>query len=72
MQKYQDIAEEYERAMRIGVIPENGVKSAGWTAKAISDKMPHLPINIVYEFMVGLRDDPVKYLEYVVEGAPVL
>jgi hypothetical protein len=70
--KHDDILKEFLTVIETGKIPENGVKSGDWDAKALSEKLPHLEVQNVYEFLVGLRDDPENYLVYIAEGAPIL
>jgi hypothetical protein len=69
--KYSDICEEFLSVVESGKIPENGVESDGWSAKILSEKLPHLEIQNIYEFIVGLREEPEKYEQYIGEGAPI-
>lgn len=67
--KYDDILQEFLTVINNGNIPENGVKSGEWDANKLSKQLPHLEVQIIYEFLVGLRDDPEKYLAYIKDGA---
>ena len=69
--KHDDILKEFIGVIDGGVIPENGVESGEWTAKSLSKKLPHLETYQIYEFLVGLREEPEKYQKYIEEGAPI-
>ena len=51
---------------------KDGAKSGEWTAKTLSEKLPHLEAYTIFEFMVGLRETPSRYEKYIAEGAPIL
>ena len=70
--RHQDILDEFSKAIESGTYPEDGVKSGEWTAKTLSEKLPHLKDYTIYEFMAGLRDNPEEYAGYIAEGAPYL
>jgi len=67
---HADIMNEFIDYTRTHVY--KGAKSGEWTAKALSEKLPHLDANTIFEFMVGLRDEPEKYEGYIRDGAPIL
>ena len=72
LKKHPDLKDEFIGTIKTGIYPENGVKSGEWTAKALAEKLPHLTVCVIYEFMVGLRDNPSEYEGYIAEGAPIL
>jgi hypothetical protein len=41
-------------------------------AENLHEKLPHLQPEAIFEFLVGLRDEPEKYAKYIAEGAPYL
>ena len=41
-------------------------------AKTMHDKLPHLDPEAVFEFLVGLREEPDKYAQYISDGARYL
>lgn len=71
MGKHADIMNEFVEYTRTHEY-KDGVKSGEWTAKSLSKKLPHLEANTIFEFMVGLRDEPEKYEGYIAGGAPIL
>ena len=70
--KHPDIQAEFQNAIQTGAVPENGVASGEWTAQKISGQLPHLKTHIIYEFLVGLRDEPERYNKYISRGAKYL
>ena len=70
--KHPDIQTEFQNVIQTGTIPENGVASGEWTAQKISEQLPHLKTHIVYEFLIGLRDEPERYNNYISRGAKYL
>lgn len=70
--KYDDILQEFLGVVETKKIPEDGVNVGNWTAKTLSEKLQHLELENVYEFLVGLRDEPEKFEKYIAEGAPTL
>jgi hypothetical protein len=68
---HPDIYNEVLHYIQTGEYIEDGAKSANYTAKSLSEKLPHLPPQIIFEFMVGLRDKSEAYQKYVDEGAPI-
>jgi hypothetical protein len=73
LKKFPDIFAEFLEFTKTGEYKAEGaVVSANWTAKALSEELPHLPVHIVYEFMIGLREEPELYQQFIAEGAPVM
>jgi hypothetical protein len=70
--KHPDIQAEFQNVIQTGAIPENGIASGEWTAQKISKQLPHLKTHIVYEFLIGLRDEPKRYNRYINRGAKYL
>ena len=64
LNNHDDLMKEFLDVLKNKAYPENGAVSKNWTAKALSEKLPHLPVNIIYEFMAGLRDKPEEYEGY--------
>ena len=64
IEKHDDIKKLFNEFIRTG-------EYAG-DAKTMHDKLPHLDPEAVFEFLVGLREEPDKYAQYIAEGARYL
>ena len=71
-EKHADIFNEFLSLIETKNFPETGVKSGSYSAKSLSRELPHLPPQVIYEFLVGLRDEPEKFESYIKEGVPIL
>lgn len=69
LKNHSDIFNEFIDFIKTEEYPESGVKSGDYSAKILSEKLPHLKPQIVYEFLIGLRDKPEKYEGFIKEGA---
>jgi len=69
--KYDDIKEEflYWLENRNYDCP-NPINISGYTAASVARIAPHLDSAGIYNFMVTLRDNPVKAKEYINNGFP--
>ncbi len=71
LKKHEDIAREFLGFIESGKY-ENEATSGEWTAKTLSEKFPHLEPEVIFEFLVGLRNEPEKYNKYISDGAKYL
>ena len=72
LKKHEDIYREFLEFIKTEEYPENGVKSGEYTSKILSERLSHFPAQNIYEFMIGLRDNPDQFEKFILEGAPVL
>ena len=64
IEKHSDVLKLFEEYTKTGKY--NG------DAKTIHEKLPHLEPETVFEFLVGLREEPDKYSQYISDGAHYL
>lgn len=71
LSQYSDIKNEFEYWIdHRDFNAPNALEIDGFTAKKIHDLAPFLDAAGVYNFMVTLRDDPIKAQEYLKTGFP--
>ena len=70
----EDLAKRIEKHEDIKNLFNEYVKTGEYTgdAKTMHDKLPHLESETVFEFLVGLREEPDKYTQYISDGARYL
>ena len=67
LRKHEDIYSEFVDFIETGHY-NNGAESEGWTAEKLAEKFPHLDSYVIYELLMGLRDDTEKYRGYIKDG----
>lgn len=70
----EDLAKRIEKHDDIKSLFNEYIKTGEYTgdAKTMHDKLPHLESETVFEFLVGLREEPDKYTQYISDGARYL
>ena len=70
----EDLAKRIEKHEDIKNLFNEYIKTGEYTgdAKTMHDKLPHLESETVFEFLVGLREEPDKYTQYISDGARYL
>ena len=70
----EDLAKRIEKHDDIKNLFKEYIKTGEYTgdAKTMHDKLPHLESETVFEFLVGLREEPDKYTQYISDGAHYL
>ena len=70
----EDLAKRIEKHDDIKNLFNEYIKTGEYTgdAKTMHDKLPHLESETVFEFLVGLREEPDKYTQYISDGARYL
>lgn len=70
----EDLAKRIEKHDDIKSLFNEYIKTGEYTgdAKTMHDKLPHLESETVFEFLVGLREEPDKYTKYISDGARYL
>ncbi len=71
LKTHRDIFNEFVDYVRTGEY-KDGAKSGEWTAKKLSEELPHLEPQTIFEFLIGLRDEPETYEKYIADGARYL
>ena len=71
LKKHNDIYLEFIEFLEKNIY-KDGAKSGVWTAKSLSEELSHLDPIIIFEFLVGLREEPEKYEGYIAEGAMMI
>ena len=67
LRRHEDIYDEFINFIETGQ-HVSGVKCADLTAKELAERLPHLHGYVIYEFLVGLRDNHEEYLNYLKDG----
>lgn len=69
-----ELAKKIEKHDDIKNLFREFVKSGEYSgdAKTMHEKLPHLEPEAVFEFLVGLREEPDKYAQYISDGAHYL
>lgn len=70
----EDLAKRIEKHDDIKNLFNEYIKTGEYIgdAKTMHDKLPHLESETVFEFLVGLREEPDKYTQYISDGARYL
>ena len=70
----EDLAKRIEKHDDIKNLFNEYIKTGEYTgdAKTMHNKLPHLESETVFEFLVGLREEPDKYTQYISDGARYL
>ena len=70
----EDLAKKIEKHDDIKNLFYEYIKTSEYTgdAKTMHEKLPHLESETVFEFLVGLREEPDKYAQYISDGAHYL
>lgn len=71
LSKYPDIKDEFIYWIENGSLNEmSPLEVEGYSAQKISQVAPHLDMAGVYNFMVTLRENPLKAKSYIEKGFP--